>query len=241
MAACGAPGAAAKDKAIKRPAADVTGAINASASGLADSSPSPAVMRTAEALERFGAARAAMEHGLLLREAAPKSDIASIQTNTKKLLDDIAAVEQMDQTHYADSAKDARRLVDDWYQAGMKILAPPAGGLTELPLPMLVSTKAEAAVTALEWLAAEAAANTTAPAAVAVAASSPVKVSPPVTVPAPSSAATLAPHQASRKTMPAHPAKQMTQNEASLQLLHDGLPLFIPPAALFMQEPEAAK
>jgi hypothetical protein len=106
---------------------------------------------------------------------------------------------------------------------------------------MLVSTKAEAAVTALEWLAAEAAANTTAPAAVAVAASSPVKVSPPVTVPAPSSAATLAPHQASRKTMPAHPAKQMTQNEASLQLLHDGLPLFIPPAALFMQEPEAAK
>jgi len=231
----GSPGpAAAKDKAAK-PASDVTGAINAVAPALAKPADAPVVIRAREAQERFAGARAAMEHALLLRESAPKSDIAAIETNMKGLLDDLTAVEG---AGFAESANEARRLAREWHRAGMQILAPPAAGLTEMPLPMLIASKAEAVNTALDWLATETAANT--PPADARASASPAAAAP-MPVVAPKAAATMAPrHARHRAVAPAAP-KAMAQNEASGHLLHDAWPLLFPPAILFMRKDEPVK
>src|SRR5262249_41113239 len=160
VAAASTPIGAAHAKNLKAtpqnpPKPEVTGAIDPRGGGLAQVS--SAVSHARAAAERFAEARAALEHGLLLRDAAPKSDIAAFRAGMKGLLEDLGAVEQMEQ--FASSAKDARLLANDWYQSGMKIIAPPAEGLTEMPLPMLVQSKADAVATALDWLVAEASAS----------------------------------------------------------------------------------
>ena len=229
----GSPEAAgAKDK-TALPASEVTGAINAGAGGHAKRAAAPVGIRARQALERFAGARAAMEHAMLLRENAPKDDIATIETNMKGLSDNLAAIEQMDNSRLSESAKDARRLALEWYEDGMQILAPPAAGLTELPMPVRIASKAEATDIAIVRLV-----NDTASGVVATAAAANAVV--PMQVGAPQAATKLAAH-GERAAVASKTSQPMTQNEASLRLIHDGLPLFFPPAALFMIKGEAAK
>ena len=228
----GWPGVAgAGDKAAKS-ASDVTGAISAATPAPDKAVEAPVVVRARDAQERFSGARAAMEHALLLRENAPKSDIATVETNMKGLLDDLDAVES---TGFADSVKEARRLAREWHDSGMQILVPPAAGLTELPMPVSVASKAEDAGTALDWLAAETAAAKT-PAPNVVASTSPVVTAAPMPVAAPKAAARMTPHHARHRAPAAAAASPMGQNEASARLMRDALPLFFPPAALMMQK-----
>ena len=212
-------------------ASDLTGAINPRG-GMA----APVASRARAALGRFSEARAAMEHGILLREMAPKSDITTVRSGMTALVDDLAAVEQMEQGRFAGSAKEARRLADAWYVAGMKIIAPPANGVTELPSTVSVKSKADALSTALDWLVEETAANASvmAPAAPAVTAAA-VMI-----VPALKAARMARTRHASRKALLRRAPVPISQNEASLKLMRDGLPLFLPPAALFMRSDNAA-
>lgn len=234
----GAPQTAgAKDK-TALPTSDLTGTVNAGAGGLAKGATALVGSRAREAMERFEGARAAMEHALLLREDAPKGDIAAIETNMKGLIGSLAAIEQMDHSRLSESAKEARRLASDWYEAGMQILMPPAAGLTELPMPVGIASKADATDTAIERLVAATAARPAPSVAVATASAANVAVPPQLTM---SPAATTRAAHAKRGALASQPAKPMSQNEASLRLLHDGLPLFLPPAALFMLKDEAAK
>ena len=278
IAAAGlAAGAAYADDLAQQPrnSADVTGAIDPRG-GTADAS--PVIGRARTALDRFTEARAVMDHGLLLRENAPKSDITAMQSYMRDLHDNLAAIEQMDPSGAGASAKEARQLAEAWFRAGMQIIAPPATGLTEMPLPMLVKSKAEEVATSLDWLVAEATANAPAPKAVTpppafaavvppVAASSaaaaPAAAAPAATPPPaiPPSAVRAAPPMRAAPTMrpaahrhaaaagPCGPkgrarvaqAKPMTQNEASARLFIEGLPLFLPPAALFIEDRDACK
>jgi hypothetical protein len=227
------------------PAPEVTGAIDPRNNGI--NAPAPSVIRARAAMEKFAEARAAMDHGLLLRDATPKSDIVTIQSSMKGTMEDLAAVEQIEQL--ASSAKDAHRLVDDWYQSGMKIIAPPASGLTEMPLPMMVRSKADAAVTALDWLVEEAAANAPPKAASAAPATrvaaavpvTPAQAAPPMHVAAPKSITSMRERRVGRKVLLERMPKPIDQNEASARLLREALPLFLPPAVLFVRKDDGRK
>jgi len=249
--------AGARDKA--KSASDVTGAIAAAAPAAAKPADAPVAIHARDAQQRLSGARAAMEHALLLRENAPKSDIAAIETNMKGLLEDLDAIESKG---YADSVKEARRLARDWHDTGMQILKPPAVGLTEVATPISVASKADDLGTAIEWLVAETAA-TKAPAPNAMASASPTPAAPvaapdaatktpapdtmalasptvPLPVAAPSAAAKVTSHPVHGKQRTAA-ASPMTQNEASARLLHDGLPLIFPPAALFIRKGDSSR
>jgi hypothetical protein len=227
------------------PAPEVTGAIDPRNNGV--NAPAPSVSRAA--VEKFAEARAAMDHGLLLRDATPKSDIVTIQSSVKSMMEDLTAAEQIEQL--ASSAKDARRLVDDWYQSGMKIIAPPAGGLTEMPLPMVVRSKADAAAVALDWLVETALTSTppkaasAAPAPQVAAASTvvatPAQAAPPMHVAAPKSITSMRERHVGRKVLLERMPKPIDQNEASARLLREALPLFLPPAALFVRKDDGRK
>jgi len=227
----------AKDlKAVRqhRAASDVTGAIEARSGGL--DAAAAVVSRARAARVRFSEARAAMEHGLLLRETPPKIDVAAIQSHMKILLDDLAVIEQMNQSRFAGSAKQARRLADEWYQSGMKILAPPEQGVTDMPLPIFVKSKGDAVATAIDHLVDETAANRPTAKAPAVFASAPANVA------APKSAASMKTRHVSRKALLAAAPKPLTQNEASLRVMRESLPLFLPVAGpMLMQQAPAAK
>jgi len=247
--------------------AEATGAIDPRG-GTAE--PSPVIGRARTSLDRFTEARAAMDHGLLLRERAPKSDIVAVQSYMTDLRDDLAAIEQIDPSGSGASAKEARQLADDWFRTGMLILSPPANGLTEMPLPMLMKGKADQVAVALDWLVAEATANAPAPKAVtpppafasagppmaappAAAAAAPAAAPPPAIPPSAVRAAPVmrpAAHRHAAVTGPCGPkvgrarvaqARPMTQNEASARLFIEGLPLFLPPAALFLEDRDACK
>jgi hypothetical protein len=239
-AVCAPTGADAGDlkAAQQQRSAEVTGAIDVRAAGVIQ--PAPVVSRARAAFVRFTEARTAMEHGLLLRETPPKSDLAAIRSGMKDLLDDLSAVEQMEQSRFASSAKEAKRLADDWYQSGMKIIAPPALGVTEMPLPMLVKGKAEAVATALDRLVEETTANTAVAANASARAVTPVKAALSVNVQAPQSMSSLGVRSATPKALLARMPKPMTQNQASLRLMREALPLLIPPAAL-LQNGDANK
>src|SRR5262249_4939232 len=155
-------------------------------------------------------------------ENAPKSDIATIETNMKGLLEDLEAVES---AGFADSVKDARRLARAWHDTGMQILTPPAMGLTEVPMPVSVASKAEEAGTASDWVAAETAAAKP-PVPNAMAAATPAAAAAPMPVAEPKAAARMTPHHAQHRAPAPRP---MTQNEASARLMLGALPLFFPP------------
>src|SRR5207302_1371937 len=108
--------------------------------------------------------------------------------------DDLKAAQQRRARPEVTGAIDAR--------AGT-LAAPPANGVTELPLPMLVKSKAAAAATALDWLVEEASANVSAPANAVPAANpaTPVKAAPPIHLSAPKSMSSLRMRHASRKAL----------------------------------------
>ncbi len=144
----------------------------AEATGLSDTrknavarpaSASAAASLAAVARVRFSEARAAMARGLQLNATTRQSDMATLEAKMTTLFDELTLVEQMNQSHLAATAREARRLADDWYQTGLRTMDPPAGGLTELPLPMLIVSKADAVSTALDRVAEQATANASVP------------------------------------------------------------------------------
>jgi hypothetical protein len=126
-------------------------------------SASAAASLAAVARVRFSEARAAMARGLQLNATTRQADIATLEARMTTLFDELTVVEQMNQSQLAAAAREARRLVDDWYQTGMQTMDPPASGLTELPLPMLMASKADAVITALDRVAEQATASASMP------------------------------------------------------------------------------
>src|SRR6185437_2895289 len=105
--------------------------------------PFMAVSHARAAQARFNEARAAMERGLSLREAAPPSNIAILDSAMKDVMADLGIVgERMGQVHSGDIVKNAQALAMDWYQSGLRIIKPGRNGLAELPLPMVITGKA---------------------------------------------------------------------------------------------------
>jgi hypothetical protein len=193
--------------ALHRPAAsDITGAIDPHAGAGA-----AAVETTAGhaqiARMRFAEARAAMDRGLLLQDAVPGAEMAAIDANMKGLFDELSAIERAPESGLRESAKQARERANDWYQAGLKIVAPPVSGITELPAPPLMRQRANDVATALDSLIQVA--STGAPAA--------------------SAAALPRVHPVGSKKAAAPQApKPISQNEASLRLMREGLPMLLP-------------
>jgi hypothetical protein len=133
------------------PGRDITGTVNARATAQMNQAQLTAAINHARAARaHFTEARAAMERGILLREAAPKGNLVALDAAMNALLQDMKALERMGQPRSAAAVKMASGLVQDWYQAGSKIINPPAQGVLELPLPMTVARKADAAAAALD-------------------------------------------------------------------------------------------
>ena len=128
--------------------ADITGTINAHAPA-AEAPQTVPVSHARSARAHFNEARAAMERILLLRTATPKSDAAALDAAMKDLFYDLTVVERSAQSR-SDTVKKATALAHDWYQAGQTIIRPAAGGVTELPLPMRIRSKADAVAAALD-------------------------------------------------------------------------------------------
>jgi hypothetical protein len=128
----------------------VAGATEIHKTALARPAPASVANLAGVARVRFSEARAAMARGLQLNQSTRQTDIATLEARMTSLFDELTAVEQLDQSRYAGAAREARRLADDWYQTGLRTIDPPADGLTELPLPMLMSSKADAVVAALD-------------------------------------------------------------------------------------------
>jgi hypothetical protein len=134
---------------------DVTGTANAR--GAAAAAPlTTAASRAHAARIRFNEARVAMERQLLLREGAPQDNMAALETAMIGLHHEMTLLPTTGQSGASDAVKKAMALSQDWYQTGLKIIKPPADGLLELPLPMVVASKADAAAAAFDAVVQEA-------------------------------------------------------------------------------------
>src|SRR6266852_2533682 len=97
--------------------------------------PFMAVSHARSAQAHFVNARSAMERALILREAAPANNTAILESAMKRLIEDLEIVsERMTRKSSSDAIMATRRLVEDWYLSGLKIIKPGPGGLTEIPL-----------------------------------------------------------------------------------------------------------
>jgi hypothetical protein len=122
-----------------------------SAGNPADGHPYLTVSHARAAQARFSDARAAMERGLLLRESPPASHVGALEAAMKDVMAELKRVkDRRAATGSADAVSRAQALARDWYETGLQIIKPPPGGLTELPLPMIVASKGRAAAAALD-------------------------------------------------------------------------------------------
>ena len=109
---------------------------------------------------RFNEARAAMERGLLMREAAPPNNIATLEAAMKDVFEDLKIVaERMTASQSANGIVNAEKLAREWYQAGLGVLRPPAQGLVALPVATSVLKKADAVAEAIDLVVEAASAN----------------------------------------------------------------------------------
>jgi methyl-accepting chemotaxis protein len=100
---------------------------------------------------KFNEARAAMERGLTLRDGAPKANLAVLDAAMKEVREELkVAAERMSGSQAADTLKKARATADEWYETGLKILRPPAGGLLELPFTAKLLSQADVAAAAID-------------------------------------------------------------------------------------------
>jgi methyl-accepting chemotaxis protein len=97
---------------------------------------------------RFDDARAAMEQALLLRDAVPKSTMASLSEAMKDVAQELGVVsDRMSQS--TDAIGRTQSLVDDWYQTGLKIIKP-TEPLTQVPMPAIMASKSDAVSAAID-------------------------------------------------------------------------------------------
>ena len=140
-------------KKSESPAADTTGSISWPAGARASLTPATAAISHAHsARATFAKARAAMELGILLLDGAPKANMSTLEAATAGLVLELDALERLPQNQSNMAVKNAKALVQDWYQAGLKIIKPPAQGVQELPFPVTVEAKANAVGRALDQL-----------------------------------------------------------------------------------------
>ena len=97
-----------------------------------------------------------MELGILLLDGAPKKNFSTLEAATASLTLELDALERLPQHQSNMAVKNAKALVQDWYQAGLKIIKPPAQGVYDLPFPVTVEAKANVVARALDQLIAEA-------------------------------------------------------------------------------------
>ena len=138
-------------------AAETTSSISWPAGARASLAPSTAAISYAHsARATFAKARAAMELGILLLDSAPKTNLPTLEAATASLVLELDALERLPQNQSNMAIKNAKNLVQDWYQTGLKIIRPPAQGINELPFPVTVDAKANAVGQALDQLIEEA-------------------------------------------------------------------------------------
>lgn len=132
---------------LTNPDPDITGNFNARVTPAATS-----VMvshaRAARAL--FGEARAAMDRGLQVGEAAPTANVAAVDAAMKHLRLHLDILASIAKPRTAAAVKKASGLTQEWYEAGLKIIKPPIEGVLELPAPVTMHAKADAVAAALE-------------------------------------------------------------------------------------------
>jgi methyl-accepting chemotaxis protein len=119
----------------------------------ADDQPYLAVSQARAAQAKFSEARAAMDKALLLREPVSASNLRALEAAMKEISDELKKVsERPAAASSAEWIRQAQAFARDWYESGLKIIKPPPGGLTELPLPMVVASKGQAAAAAMDKL-----------------------------------------------------------------------------------------
>jgi hypothetical protein len=138
-------------QAVRYDARDVTGTINTRTVPASLYLP-PAARQALTAWSHFKDARAAMERGLLLGEGAPKMTVAALEAAMAGLQQEMKLLAGTNQAALAAAVKNAAGLTQDWYEAGLKYIKPPAEGLIELPTQVVVAAKADAAAAALDRL-----------------------------------------------------------------------------------------
>ena len=123
---------------------EVSGAVVNKAASVTDA----AVTESAHAARaRFLDLRTAMERGMSAHRMLGTDEVAALADSMKLLSTHLAVLVQSG--HLRSSAK-AMELAQDWYQASLKVISPPAGGVTELPLPTSLSDKADLVANALD-------------------------------------------------------------------------------------------
>jgi hypothetical protein len=127
--------------------ADITGKVDARANP-----PVTSIMvghsRAAQAL--FGEARASLDRALLLTEASPKDNVAAVDAAMKNLRLHLEILALTAKPRTAAVVKKATAQVEDWYASGLKFIKPSSGGVLELPSPLTLQAKADAASASLE-------------------------------------------------------------------------------------------
>src|SRR5262249_43370169 len=87
-----------------------------------------------------------------VRDAASKADIVALNGTMSNVFTELQAIEQRTPPRVAEVARKAANTTRDWYEDGLKSIAPPAGGLVELPAPTAVADKSNVAAAALHRL-----------------------------------------------------------------------------------------
>lgn len=112
--------------------------------------PLMSVNYTRAAHAKFNHARATMEKALDLPDGVTET-VRALQATVDDLLEDLRiARERARVADIVDAVGRAEAQIRDWHETGLKILRPVREGLTELPMPSVVSTKADQAAEAID-------------------------------------------------------------------------------------------
>lgn len=96
---------------------------------------------------RFLELRTTMERGMSAHRLLATDELAALADDMRQLSAHLAVLVQSG--HLRSSAK-AMELAQDWYQGALKVINPPVEGVTELPLPISLSDKADLVAAALD-------------------------------------------------------------------------------------------
>jgi methyl-accepting chemotaxis protein len=98
-------------------------------------------------------ARALMQRGLILRESTSAKLPAQLEDMVGNAREDLRIVrERVADNAAQDALKRSEAAVVEWFDLGMTVLRPPAGGVTSLPMTSAVVGKGDIAATALDEL-----------------------------------------------------------------------------------------
>ncbi len=110
-----------------------------------------AVNRARAAQASFNKARAAMERALAFPDNVADDVVRQVDELAADVLDDLRIVrDRVNDEAVLGALETAQISVQSWHDVGLKILRPPAEGLMELPLAVMVSRKADRAAAALD-------------------------------------------------------------------------------------------